>query len=706
MRLSHASVLRCALAAALATAPLALAQDTPSPADSSSPAGPADAATAASESAAADTTTAEAASADAETAAQGSPQEAAPAAVPAPEEAAPAAEIAPVAGEGTGAEADLFDPPDLEKNLAAPQTMVPTQNVTVNLITRLMQRGVLTRGDAVELIQQAEGDAEIARANAEAARAAEALPLAEDSYSVSYIPESVRLQMRDEIKQQVLAEVRNEKFIALDGREGWPSRIQLFGDLRLRYDYRSYPEGNDNTGAFPNFNAINTGAPFDTAGLLFAPQYNVDQDRQRYRIRFRLGADLDLGDNIKGGFRIATGESNSPTSTNQSIGLASGGQGGQFSKYAIWLDRAFLKYEWESDPSPSPAPEAAPADAKSPAAPPAPAPQVYPRVYASVTAGRFDNPFQATEILFDGDLGFDGMALHGKVRFNRVFQPFVTLGAFPIFNTDLNFSSNQPAKFDSTDKYLYAVQGGTDVAFGRKANLKLAAAYYNFQNVEGRLSDPYVPLSASDAGNTDTTRPSFAQKGNTYRPLRNILPDATNGFGTTNQWQYFGLATEFRNVALTGRLDLDYFEPVRISLIGEYIKNTAFDHNDIEAVAVNNRGPLPLNDDGTPSGEISPFDGTDTAWTIGLRFGHPALEKRGAWQAGVAYRYIGSDAVIDGFNDSEFGGGGTNVEGFAIGASVAITPKVSLGFQWMSADEIAGPPLQSDIFQFDLRASF
>ena len=694
MRLSPASVLRCALAAALAAAPLAIAQDTPSPTEAAPPAEPADAAGPSPDPAAA----------DAETAVRGAPPDPAPA--PATDQPAPATEIAPVAGESDGAEADLFEPPDLEKNLATPQTMVPTQNVTVNLITRLMQRGVLTRGDAVELIQQAEVDAEIARANAEAARAAEALPLAEDSYSVSYIPESVRQQMRDEIKQQVLAEVRGEKFITLDGREGWPSRIQLFGDLRLRYDYRSYPEGNDNTGAFPNFNAINTGAPFDTAGLLFAPQYNVDQDRQRYRIRFRLGADLDLGDNIKGGFRIATGENNSPTSTNQSMGLASGGQGGQFSKYAIWLDRAFLKYEWDSDPSPSPAPEAAPADAKSPAAPPAPAPQVYPRVYASVTAGRFDNPFQATEILFDSDLGFDGMALHGKARFNRVFQPFVTLGAFPIFNTDLNFSSNQPAKFDSTDKYLYAVQGGTDVAFGRKANLKLAAAYYNFHNVEGRLSDPYVPLSASDAGNTDTTRPSFAQKGNTYRPLRNILPDATNGFGTTNQWQYFGLATEFRNVALTGRLDLDFFEPVRISLIGEYIKNTAFDHDDIEAVAVNNRGPLPLNDDGTPSGELSPFEGTDTAWTIGVRFGHPALEKRGAWQAGVAYRYVGSDAVIDGFNDSEFGGGGTNVEGFAIGASVAITPKVSLGFQWMSADEIAGPPLQSDIFQFDLRARF
>ena len=365
-----------------------------------------------------------------------------------------------------------------------------------------------------------------------------------------------------------------------------------------------------------------------------------------------------------------------------------------------------MKYEWESDsPAAAPAPESN--DPKAPVPPPQPAAaKAYPHVYASATAGRFDNPFQSTEVIFDEDLGFDGMALHGKVRFGKYFQPFVTLGAFPIFNTDLNFSSNQPVKFESTDKYLYAVQGGTDVTFSRKANLRVSAAYYDFDGVEGRLSDPYVPLSASDAGNTDTTRPSFAQKGNTYRALRNIIPDATNGFGTTNQWQYFGLATPFRNVALTGRLDLDYFEPVRISLVGEYIKNTAFDAAAIETVAVNNRGSLPLNADGTPSGGLAPFEGDDTAWTLGVKFGHPALEKRGAWQAGIAYRYIGSDAVVDGFNDSEFGGGGSNVEGFVIGGAVAITPRVSIGVQWMSADEIAGPPLQSDLFQFDLRAKF
>ena len=38
----------------------------------------------------------------------------------------------------------------------------PSQNVTVNLINRLVQRGVLTKEDASELIRQAEADAELA----------------------------------------------------------------------------------------------------------------------------------------------------------------------------------------------------------------------------------------------------------------------------------------------------------------------------------------------------------------------------------------------------------------------------------------------------------------------------------------------------------------------------------------------------------------
>src|SRR5262249_59037715 len=39
----------------------------------------------------------------------------------------------------------------------------PSQNVTINLINRLVERGVLTQADATELIKQAEEDAAAAR---------------------------------------------------------------------------------------------------------------------------------------------------------------------------------------------------------------------------------------------------------------------------------------------------------------------------------------------------------------------------------------------------------------------------------------------------------------------------------------------------------------------------------------------------------------
>ena len=234
----------------------------------------------------------------------------------------------------------------------------------------------------------------------------------------------------------------------------------------------------------------------------------------------------------------------------------------------------------------------------------------------------------------------------------------------------------------------------------RSEPCKIAAAYYQFQNIEGRLSDPFIPLSASDQGNTDDTRPSFAQKGNTYRPLRRIIASPLNNFGTTNQFQYYGLATPFHDLAITGRLDYNHWEPFQISLLGEWVKNLAFDRNAIDAFAVNNRGA------DSSSGTLGRFEGGDTAWILNLRGGSAALRKTWDWQVGVNYRYIESDAVVDGFNDSEFGLGGTNLKGYTLYGSLALSPNVALGLRWMSSDEIAGPPQKIDILQVDVGGSF
>ena len=133
---------------------------------------------------------------------------------------------------------------------------------------------------------------------------------------------------------------------------------------------------------------------------------------------------------------------------------------------------------------------------------------------------------------------------------------------------------------------------------------------------------------------------------------------------------------------------------MRVSLLGEATKNVAFNKSSVSQQAVNNLGAN------------GSFDGGDSAWNIALQVGRPALEAFGDWQAGFGYRYVESDAVVDGFTDSDFAGGGTNVQGFTLGGKFALSNTVYCGLRWMSSNEISGPPLSSDILQLDLHAKF
>jgi hypothetical protein len=593
----------------------------------------------------------------------------------------------------------------------------PSQNAVINLINRLVQRGVLTKEDATDLIQQAETDAarakeEAAKANAAAAAnsefaqssllpspgelknatalsqavpqptpAPEEMPPAlqpgpDNTVRVTYIPEIVKNQLREQIEQDVLRDARraDDKFGPQPLVPDWVNRITLFGDIRLRYELDNFPGGNDNTGAFPNFNAINTGPPFDVQGTSFPPEYNVDKDRQRFRFRVRVGLNADLGDGFSIGIRGATGENDSPVTENQTLGNANNAQGGNFQKYSVWLDRAFLKWEAGGLPERD----------------------------LTITVGRMDNPFFSTTLIWANDLGFDGAAISGRYQIVRGLTPFITAGAFPVYNTDFNFANTSAAKFDSTDKYLYAVQGGVDWSLNHDFHLKVAGALYDFNNIEGRLSKPFTPLTSSDQGNTDDTRPLFAQNGNTYFALRNIVPTAANNNGQSLQFQYYGLATPFHEVAITGRAEYNHFEPFQVSVTGEWVTNTAFDRNGILAKnPVNNRASA-------PSGVIGRYVGGNSAWNVYLTLGTPVLQKRWDWNLGIGYRYVESDSVVDGFNDSDFGAPlyGTNLKGYTVFGNLALNPAVYIGFHYYSANSVAGPPFKSDVFQFDIGGKF
>ena len=544
----------------------------------------------------------------------------------------------------------------------------PTSNATINLINRLVQKGILTQAEAAEMIQQAEADAAKVAGNTKAeAPPLPAEPSPEEEATITYIPEVVRNQMRDQIQQELLAQAREEKW-SDKATPDWTSKFRLFGDIRVRSENTMFPNSNAPADFFPNFNSINIGAPYDASisNTQMYPQYNVDQDRHRTRLRARVGTDVSLGDGFNAGVRIATGESNSPTSPNQTFGAS----GGNFSKYSLWLDRAFISYD------------AGPGDGEE----------------LTFLGGRFDNPFMSTEIMWDEDIGFDGLALRGKVRMTDEVSTFFSGGYFPVYNTDFNFASNQTAKFESTDKWLSGAQFGIEWKIATDLTAKVSIAYYDYSNIQGQLSEKYIPLTDKDTGSTDSLRPSFAQRGNTYIPLRNIdNSTADNDFGNKYQYQYYGLASEFRNITGNVRIDYDGFDdlsssPIRISLIGEVIKNIAFDAN--KDTAINNFG----------TGDN--YEGGDEAWNLAFMVGNPALESFGDWQASLGYRYVESDAVLDAFADSDFGGGGTNVKGFTLSGTMALSKAVRCSLRWMSADEVAGPPLSSDILQIDLNAKF
>jgi hypothetical protein len=582
----------------------------------------------------------------------------------------------------------LEEPPPIPEGLLDPTpgaAPTPTESVVVNLITRLVERGVLTQGDAVELVSQAQRDAAIANQNAEAARilAEDAAMATETDVVVSHVPEPLKEQMREEIKAAVLAQAREEGWAAPNAIPEWTNHFEFFGDIRMRYQGEIFPEGNDTTGSFPNFNRINTGDPFDVAGFDFSPQINVDEERHRFRLRARLGTHIKMDKHFSAGFRLGSGNDNSPVTTNQTLS-------GNFNRYPIWLDRSYIKWEAHGED-----------------------------VDLAFLTGRFDNPFfRTSEIQWDNDLGFDGFAVNLSHEITKGISPFFNGGIFPIFNTAFNFPDNLPDKYESTDKWIYGAQLGVDLK-GRRddVNAKLGVAYYDFDNIQGELSEPFIPFSNKDAGTTDNLRPSFAQKGNTYMALRDIIPDPLNGFGTTNQWQYFGLASQFQVLSYNAKVDLNFFEPLQISLLGEYGKNLGFDPELIDPIAVNNRGPIPVPDPVDPAvpvdpaappvePEIGPYEGGNEAWNLAVQFGSSALDKAGAWNAQFGYRYVESDAYVDGFTDSDFGLGGTNVEGFTASASFALSPNVNVNFRWMGANEIAGPPLKSDVIIIDLNANF
>ena len=327
-----------------------------------------------------------------------------------------------------------------------------------------------------------------------------------------------------------------------------------------------------------------------------------------------------------------------------------------------------------------------------------------PQADFSATVGRFDNPFYGTTMVWANDLAFDGLVLKGRYEVIPGVTPFLTLGGFPVYNTDFNYSTDNSVKFDSEDKYLLAAQTGLKWNITKDITATAAGAFYDYENIQGKVSDPIDDQDANGdvTGSTDDSRPSFAQNGNTYIALRNYVGAAETG---AYQQQYYGLASRFQVLSLYGQLDYSHFDPFHLSVTGEFIDNVAFDRN-----AILNGGPAsdPGPQNNTTSGDINSFDGGNIGYMIHIDAGKVALEELWDWNVRLSYRYVQTDATVDAFTDSDFGAPlyGTNLKGYTISGNLALSKRVWLGLSYLSADNVSGPTFHSDVVQFDINAKF
>ena len=564
---------------------------------------------------------------------------------------------------------------------AAPASADPSNAL---LISILEQKGILSPTQAKEILAEADAASSTPAPAPAPAPAAPALaPVAsvasDGSIDVHYVPQFVQDKIAQQVKTAVMAQAQSQNWAAPNEVPDWVQRIHISGDMRVRYEGNLYPSGNDNTGSFVNFNAINTGSPYNvptasSATQTLPPLYDVNQDRNYFRLRGRLAVDADLGDGWYAGLRIGTGQDDSPVSQNQTLGFANNGQGGNFSKYAIWLDRGYITYRGSPISG----------------------------LNTEIDFGRFDNPFFTTPLIWADDIGFDGFAAKASYTLGDGITPFITGGAFPIFDSVLNFSSDQSTtEFSSENKYLFAAQAGANWQINDDYANKFGAALYDFEGITGKLSAPCIVVSASDTCSTDELRPSFAQKGNSYMALRDIIPTSANDEGTINQFQYFGLVSRFRELAITDRFDISAFDPTHLWINAEFVDNLGFDRARLNQLSVNNRK-------GTPAGgtETGSFAGGNLGYYVSFSAGHPVLEKRGDWNVTASYRYIESDATVDAFNDPDFGLGGTDVKGYTIGGNIALSPRVWASLRYMAADQVTPDPFSVDVVLSDLNAKF
>ncbi len=213
-------------------------------------------------------------------------------------------------------------------------------------------------------------------------------------------------------QKQALADVQNTKSATqseFEKKIAWAAKTQFKGDVRVRQETINI-DGQTNS-----------------------------QDKDRQRIRARLGAYTEINPQVSTGIRIATGGSSDARSTNQDLD-------GYFVKKDLWLDLGYIDY--------------APTAVKN----------------LHVIGGKMNQPWVSMgDVIWDGDINPEGLATTYSIPLGGKTELFGSAGYYTLkdnidgegtqFRHDLSMTAGQlGAKFAPTDNLKVTV-GGSVYAF-------------------------------------------------------------------------------------------------------------------------------------------------------------------------------------------------------------------------------------------------
>jgi hypothetical protein len=449
---------------------------------------------------------------------------------------------------------------------------------------------------------------------------------------------------------------------------------EIFGDFRLRYEYRSGEVG---------------------PGTLYAGDTEA---LNRWRYALRLGVRGDLTDDFYYGLRLET--SPNPRSPWNTFGGASGGNApyqGPFSKannYGVFVGQAYLGWRLGD--------------------------------WLDLSAGRLPQPLYTTPMVWDSDYCPEGFV--EKVQFTSgPVDYFVTLGQFVYQDGNPTTASNAfglgivgGTAFNSGDPFLLTWQAGLTYHFSTNMSVKFAPIAYNYTghgNAAAGFLGPFVGQGTEYGTTFQNTSTSSSTLPGPSGAL--VAGSSVNGYNQTGINDLFILEFPAELNFKLGRYDAKLFGDFAVNLDGDARARAAYARGEAEAAFAQPNYPNPF-----PGGVQ--LD-NDKAYQVGLAVGNKlgtvygTTVKKGGWEARVYWQHVEQYALDPNLLDSDFFEGRGNLQGlysaFAYGLSDSMIATVryghaqrinnDLGTGGFNADmPLINPVNKYDLVQVDLTLRF